>query len=429
MQTYKLNLALLLLYKLVMDFFYIRYISTIWKDVKWCPIKPNIADETVSWIIYVAILLLIMPMLKKKFADYLFSEYVLLFLLLFSVVPELSICGAGTFSKKYFGLLNIYWMLMFLLYRFSFFEKEKDLLQLSFLSTLWKERVFQLICIVCAGTLTFVFLYYGNGQFFADSPISSTVYEIRAEWSKIYITMPFFVRYIIANASMILCFLLLYLLDGKRYLLAGGVCLIQYMNFSCGAKKIDLFMMILCLVVYVLREYMDIKWVVGLVAGCVLFIIGMYEFYGNWGFMGVGKRAFFLPNMISWCYYDFFRKHLPIIGSLFGIETVSKADVPNIIGLEYGRSAIGTYANSGLFGDAVMMFGAYGAIIVPVLWSLYLFILDKASRNVTFTIKMGIGFCWAFLMQNSYMTTSMLSHGGVMLLVLFCLLNEIKKEI
>lgn len=426
-QTYKVSVALLVLYKLVMDFFYIRYISKIWEGATWCFINNNFESTIVSWIVYTAILMLVLPVLKKPFSQYRFSEFVLFSLLLFSVVPGLSICGAGTFSKRYIGFFYMYWIVLFLLTRFSCFGNENESFRMSFYLDSHKKRgVFRIICAICALCVLFVFLYFGGGTFFASSLLSSDVYTAREEWGTIILSMPVFLRYILANVSIVFCFLLLHFLGKKQYMLAGAVCLLQYMNFSCGAHKISLFMMVICIGVYILRGIMDARWAIDTVIGIICLIIGAYEIGGYWGFMGMGDRMLFLPNMLGWCYYDYFQKNLPMIYGLLGYETVGKGAVPTLIGSEYGE-AVGTYANTGLFGDAVMMFGGCGVILSPVLWSLYLFVLDRVSKNVNYIIKMGMGVCWAVIMLNCPLTTSMLSHGGVMLLVLSYLQDGARK--
>lgn len=128
-----------------------------------------------------------------------------------------------------------------------------------------------------------------------------------------------------------------------------------------------------------------------MVIGVVCAIIGAFEIGESWGGMGLGSRMFFMPNMLSWCYYDFFQQHLPIIYGLLGYETVNRAAIPTIIGGEYmGSSEM--YANSGLFGDAMMLLGLPGVILGPVLWQLYFCIMDRLTPTMNYTIKMGIGF-------------------------------------
>lgn len=426
-QTYKVSMALLVVYKLVMDFFYIRYISEIWEGKKWCFTNPNFENVIVSWIVYAAILMLAMSILKKPFTEYLFSDFVLLFLLLVSVVPGLSICGAGTFPKKYLGLFYMYWIIMFLLTRLSCFAYGKGAICLPALFDFYKGLAFWSVCAVCTACVLFVFFYYGGGQLYTSSLLSPDVYTTRSEWGNILLSVPIFLRYIIANASVILCFLLLYFLDGRKYVMAGIVCVIQYMNFSCGAKKIDVFMMAICIVIGIMRNSVDTRWIFGLGIGIVGLIIGAFELRQFWGGLGAGNRLFFMPNMLSWCYYDYFQKHLPIICGLFGYETVGKSAISNIIGEEYMEMP-GMYANNGLFGDTVMMFGVYGVIIGPILWSLYLHVLDKVSQEVSFTIKMGMGLFLALIMQNSSMTTCMLSHGGAMLIILLVCCGGIRQD-
>lgn len=420
-RAYRMGVALLVVYKLVMDLFYTRCIYKVWEREIWWSMNPNHVDAMVSWMVYAAILLLFLPVLRKPFSQYMFSDFVLFFLLLVSVVPGLSICGAGTFPKGFIGWFSIYWIVMFLLARFSYFEKGNGFIVPRFsLDSDKKRRAFRMICAFFAACVLFVFFHYGGGRFFASSLLSLDVYAVREEWGIISLSMPALLRYILANASVVFCFLLLHSLDQKRYALAGIACLLQYMYFSCGAHKIAILMMAICIAVYVLRNIVDVRWVVGVVMGGACFIDGAYEIGKNWGFVGMGDRMFYLPNMLSWCYYDYFQNHLPILYGLFGYGTVGRADVPAIIGAWYGE-AVGTYANNGLFGDAVMMAGVYGVILGPVLWSLYLCVLDKAGRNVGFVVRMGMGLCWALVMLNCPVTTSMLSHGGVMLVVLSCL--------
>lgn len=88
-QAYRGTVAILLLYKLVMDLFYTCYISKVWERKQWWFINPNFEGSVVGWIVYAAILLLFMPVLKKSFSAYMFSDYVLFF-------PAISFGCSGT---------------------------------------------------------------------------------------------------------------------------------------------------------------------------------------------------------------------------------------------------------------------------------------------------------------------------------------------
>lgn len=221
------TVGLLLIYKMVMDVFYVDYAFPLYKYMHYTA-NPNTEDAITAWWIYAGILFLFRPVLWKPVVSWTFSEFVLFVLLLFSVVPGLSMCGAGAFQKEYSMWFYLYWLCFFVLA--SIFSKIRFRLSglLGGFSLKDKSVFLYSIGMIVAVTVVCVFLGY-NGKLFFSNLLSQNVYSVRANWGSI--NMPIVMSYIMANASVILLFLMMCFLEKKRYPEALFLLVVEFMLF------------------------------------------------------------------------------------------------------------------------------------------------------------------------------------------------------
>lgn len=127
-----------------------------------------------------------------------------------------------------------------------------------------------------------------------------------------------------------------------------------------------------------------------------------------------------VENLNSSYYYDFFTSHQPDYFRLsflkhLGFETPYPG-LAKTIGLIYQNRE--TNANCGLIADAMTNYGRIGIIAYPLMVSILMRIVDKASYNVDYSLKVCISVYIGFYIINSFLMTSLLTHGILVLLVL-----------
>lgn len=414
----------LLVYKLIMDILYIKYISPLYRYL-YLTVDLNIRDAIIAWFVYAVILLLFRPVLQKPFMHWRFSEFVFLMLLLLSVVPGLSMVGAGAFPSDYTRWFLLYWGAFFFLARFlgaMIIRLPQIQGRLSrrvrFVASYW-------IGVITVMAVSFAFFYHSGGTFFFSGLLTQDLYDVRATWGEV--DMPSFLRYVLSNATAILLFLVMWFCGKKRYLWAGVLLFVLYMHFSCGANKIVLLSAVAGIFVYIFRNWFSVKRWILLFSGTTALGMMLWNLFGSIFVLALLHRISFETNYLSFCYWDYFETHPSVMHSFWGGLTVNREEIPSLIGGLYRRSFT-NYANNGLLGAAFMMAGHCGAVLSPILWNIYLYCLDEMERRLPWWTKLGLGIYWAVVMMNASMFTTILSTGGLALLALGYLFGEQEKS-
>jgi hypothetical protein len=58
-----------------------------------------------------------------------------------------------------------------------------------------------------------------------------------------------------------------------------------------------------------------------------------------------------------------------------------------------------------------------------------LYFLDWVSNGIDWRMKFGVSIYWAVVMQDSFITTSMVTHGGVALMGMVYLINSRRRDV
>lgn len=412
-----MNVLLLLLYKLILDILYAEYISDIWSfrfASTWSGLYIG------GWIVYIIFIVLIKAVFLRNYNyEKNIKEYILFFLIIFSLVPGISMCGWGGASEDYIMIFLEYWLFFVLCMYFALRIKLNNKHINAYISEKNKIRLFYLAAWMCVFSILFVFFYYGNGKIFFSSLISEDVYNVRLSWRDIELSLP--LNYILANATIVLLVIIMYLGELKRFYMAFLLMVVYYLHFSCGAQKSIILSLLICCLAYIMKRYLQFNRILSVMMCGIIFAMLAFTVADNIALLTFIRRTMFETNIISYYYNDFFSSNLPTVYSALGREGISFSEVPRIIGWVY-YTHLDTSANNGLIGDAVAMFGTYGVIIEPLLWSIYLVLLGSVEEKLTLSMKVGIGLYWAITMQNSAVLTCMFSHGGIMLLLMaYCL--------
>ena len=140
------------------------------------------------------------------------------------------------------------------------------------------------------------------------------------------------------------------------------------------------------------------------------------------------RRAIFLPALLDVLYFDLFDGNHLYWSEVFNgliIEYPYKHPHAFIVGEVYFKNIIWG-ANNGIISDGFMNFGMIGVIINILIMGLYFSILNQLNISGKF---FGIIFLFVFSLISSSLTTVLLTHGGIILLILaFFILKDTRKQ-
>jgi hypothetical protein len=143
------------------------------------------------------------------------------------------------------------------------------------------------------------------------------------------------------------------------------------------------------------------------------------------------RRVLLVPAQLSFLYYDFFSENDSTFLSQHQIfrnfiNYPYHLDPSHLMGeIYFGKPTMG--ACSGIYSDAFMNFGFLGFILWAFLLTAILKIVDSFSKNKKKTITIAAIAMPAFLLGNSALLTSLLTHGILLSLLILYLLPKDEK--
>lgn len=142
-----------------------------------------------------------------------------------------------------------------------------------------------------------------------------------------------------------------------------------------------------------------------------------YQSHDLFLFALITRRIFFIPAILDIGYFDFFRGH-PIFWSDSILRSVLEYPFEllprNLIGRHVLLNPF-TNANSGIISDGFMNFGIIGSVINIFFVSCIFAILNTLNLSHRF---FGLIFLLFFTFLSTYFFTTMITHGGLLFLVL-----------
>lgn len=404
-----LYFLLFVVYRILLDVSYICYIHPQY-DYGGMHLAWNTGFYVLSWCVCIGMFPLIYMNLKKDS----FVGLGIYMLALLSFVPMTTILGLYGVEGKFFGLMTIYWFLMFgfacLLKPFKFYWPSCK--QNKYIEWFWLVFA-SLVIIYISGRYTGFRLHFNLID----------VYGIRSEEREF--GMPTLLAYINSAVNTILPILFVFCLSEKRRKLAIFVAFIIFLSFSIGGHKSVIFKLFLAVLAYYFftwrRKVILLVGVIGVIG------VSMLEFFvwkSGMLYSLLVRRLLFVPAKLNIAYYDFFQNNELLFfreGPLrwFGLESPYSMQVTFLIGgQESGDYAM--RANNGLFSDAYMNMGEAGVLIFPFVIVLIIFMFNAVSRWMDDKMQ----FLPVYVVVSALLSTtftSALLNGGLLLLMIFLL--------
>ena len=332
------------------------------------------------------------------------SDFVLAFLFFIAYCPSNVLFGFGVTDTVFFLLTQIYWFsLGTVVWLLSYFEIKIPTIP-------DKNRIIFSIslCVIMCSIILYIFGKYSKFTFMTHF---IEVYGLRKIASTYQ--LPRILTYFFGFARATIPIFLGYATINRRWGITFLLTMIQYCNYSVdGSKSIyyTTFLVILIALFYnsKMNKFLSALLFFGVAGSQYFYKIG-FSFFNSY----IVRRIFFVPQLISYCYYDYNQTNsFNYFNSLLryiGLPN-HNPEISFLVGeLYYGNPE--TSANTGLFGDAYWNLGIIGVIVFPILIGIVLFLMDQILREHHPKIVLMIAIIITIGLQNSALLTLLLSHG------------------
>ena len=388
---------LVVVYRLLLDFIYIDEITP---NFDYFLMIDNSTEEsfTTSWLLLFSFFPFVLWSFNSKETS--IRGYATLLFFLLRVVPYTSFMRFSPQSSYYLFLNSEYWILLFLLLRYW---KGFSLRTLHAKT----DKPLMLITIGAVGTVLIVSGVYAH---FRVHISLDDVYELREEARSF--KMPLLLAYFnAATANIIPIVMVYYIRKGKKGLIFL-LAFVGLLNFSVAGSKSTLFKIILCLFLVFKKDLNVKKYILpGLLSLCTFCLLEFQVLKTTVLSTLIIRRMFFVPIMLDTLYYNFVHGHAPVFFETEKYRTLSFA-----IGTEYfGREDM--RANNGIFTDAFVNLGSIGCVVFPILIAFLINVCEKLFVGVDKGITIFAVFLIVTTLSSSMLTTSLFTHGLLLLIL------------
>jgi hypothetical protein len=401
---YRFNIYLiLLLYKVTLDLVYILVVSPNYAYVGY-----TLSFSLYKYLISLALLAIMFQPIACLLTGISPSSLIILILNIAYFIPGCTVYALHGLPDKYFLFFSIYWSLLmvfhyhFVHFKIRFIERKMTWI-LFFISVL----IIGLIGLVISGTYNGFKFHFGLMD----------VYVLRDYQSKL--KLPTLIRYLYPLASTILPIAVVYFLTKKAYLWSIFLSIVQLLLFAFGGHKTILFTLFAAILIYFFYTEKKSIWILYTVLGLniIVFVEALFLHGISYTNLFIQYRTFFMPNMISFKFFDFFSTHklVYLSDSIFrwiGLKSPYSMPVPLLISGVYSGN-YKAWANNGLCGDAFYQFGWLSLLIYPLLITIAVRVFEAVTKKLDIRIVFTSCILFAQAFINNTFFIVMLTNGFI----------------
>ena len=370
--------------------------------------EPSLLRIVVSWVFFLALLPLLVRVIRS---ERLSARFVAL-LSLISLVPTTTlIANDPRYPVVYVILMFIYWLIL--------------LFSATYLPAI---RIFRWVIVsdavhlVTAGLLSAAVLY--TSWKFTDFRLHFgllDVYDLRVE-ARGFVMHPV-LGYLGTFADNVLPILLAYYIRRRWYLLSIFLSGVILLNFGISGSKQVIFLLLFCFISIFVSESAQINRRITSVLAMVIFLAILERVALGTLFLGSFSmfRLFAIPAHTHWLYYDYFqgKEFVLLTQSILKVffESPYTDNVQFLIG-EYDRGEYGGRANNGLFSDGYLNFGPSSVLFFPVICVAIMKTLESAAEGLSSSVRFMIVASFSLVFLSLPLTTTMLSAGVGLVIIL-----------
>ena len=339
-----------------------------------------------------------------------------------SMIVALLLCLPSTVMYQFGGVsvfVPLYALLFLLLLRTPLLDMGRW--RLPRLPVRYQRYLLPALCLLCL--LPFPLAYGLEGIDLSLLTMGEETYDVRAAVSE---RDTLLTAYLMGPLRMVLLpMLIVYgLTDLKRnwwmsLLGVGGLLFLFLLN----PQKSIFFGIAVVLAMYLFKSYRAKAGMIlyGLAAACLAAALLNVATGHLMAESIVLRRLFFIPVIVGDNYFTFFDGHPMLLShSVLGhwVDYPYQLEPSRMIGeMMYNRAE--TNCNTGIIGDGFMNFGHVGAVLFVAIGALFVRCIEGQMQNARF---FGLVALLVFTFLNSALFTTMLTHGGLVLLAAVCFL-------
>lgn len=378
----------ILLFRISLEITFNTFALRYYPKVYWKSGSFNFA--LLSWLLLCITFVPLYRIIKHKGNT--FSGLTTFWIYLFAYVPSNLLSGIMFTDIGY--SLTMFAMWFILLWLIGFGKQKNEKYNHKFLSFFEHKKYHNLYntifyLLIFVSLISVYIIIYQHNQFRFEFSFND-IYELREESKYAFSTAEGLVLVIIP--TILIPVLLPIALKEKKYFLACILIITQILVFMIGANKFYLIVMIVGLIIYGLYsqkifEKSAIILAVSILMANMLFYIDENVFFKD-VILDIGVRRMFLtPAQISYYYYEFFQNSPylwlcddPLLSRLGNIGPLNGIPIADIV-MFHNFGVKGT--NNGTFGNAFSEFGYMCIILYPVIYALFVRVIDYFTKNLT----------------------------------------------
>jgi hypothetical protein len=396
----------LLLYRIVLDISYYFIISTLWSYSKF-ELHLDGLKLVESYFLFLLVFIL-MP----KSTERLSSIFVWLLIIL-SYIPMLTLFAFADENRAFMYAVSGFWVAVLLLLRMPGLS----------LPPLRQSGIIRWSLFI--GFTVTVILLVHNYLGLSFNLDLGDVYNVRGWYVAAQIPWAGYLfnwfGYIVNPVFFAL------FIRKRKWLLVALIVFLQFWLFSVTGLKTFLFALpfVLALMWIMTRRKPLCYIAVGFAGVVVLGMLSYWLIEDVWILSLGGTRTLFRPAQLSFFYYDFFSTNELVFLSAsrlgFFLDYPYHLSPPNLIAEVYFGKPEMT-AVTGITGDAYMNFGFAGLALWGIMLAIILKLVDSCAKRVDLIVGIAAIAIPAVILANSGLTTSLLTHGLLLALLLLYLL-------
>ena len=403
------DISIILLYKITLDIIYVTIVYPYFEYMGFS-IDFSILRYMISMLTIMVFAIPIIGLYRKKIA----SSIIITIINFMYFIPLTTLYALYDFDTYFYMLAIIYWSILMVL------QYHIPVVSIANIDAKYKKNVFYTIMIVISSVVIFVSYKYTGFRISLDL---FNVYDIRSEASNY--SMPQIIGYIISVAGASISVFLVYAIQKKKSLLFIILIIISILNYSISTVKSLYMVIFLTLLGYVFYRKNLNKLISVAFLGVNISAIVVYIFNKNILIVDLFiRRVFLVPIKLSYDYYEFFQNNnLNIFRNGFmgkiGFEEIYNDAIAKIMGHNLTNTSISL--NNGLLADVFSGIGFVGVIIMPLIIIILLRVLDGVSKNIDHRVIVGVCIYYAYVFTNASWSTTLLSHGFLVVCILIYL--------
>ena len=418
-------LLLVFLFRLFLDISY-KYVISPEFDYLGFLNNQTPAFMVASWIIFIVFSFFAFSFFDNKRNQISKELFSILYLLAF--VPFTTLVSFGLFSPIYVFCNSLYWAFLMIFGHLLNSKKRKQKEQKKRISGK-NDNAITIFALISVFVVMFISARYAN---FRLNFNLFDVYDIRLE-AREY-NLPTILTYLYSFTKMTNAILITYYVSKKTkkgIIIGLLIFIVQLFSFGIDGSKTTLFLALGGLAFGILptipQRKLNYLFLVGMVLVTIAGLL-LYTVFGNITLLSlISRRVLVDPQRISFQYFDFFTTHTPDFFRqsflrYFGLSSPYEKPIAFVIAEFYEKESFS--ANNGLISDAMTNFGFAGLVLFPLIINILLNIFDRVSIAVDSRIKIIVSVYFSVVLTNSFLTTSLLTHGLLVVLLLLYVISK-----